>query len=122
LKQTGRNDPKIERYANNIHASGSSLLVLINDLLDLAKIEAGKMEVRVAPLSIPDLLEALVTLVAPLTQKRRLVIETRILGQVPIIQSDPGKLQQILYNLLSNAIKFSPEGELIIIEARDQGP
>lgn len=122
LKQTGRNEPKIERYANNIHASGSSLLVLINDLLDLAKIEAGKMEVRPAPLSIPDLLEALVTLVAPLAQKRKLRIDTRIVGPIPIIQSDPGKLQQILYNLLSNAIKFSPEGETVLIEARRQDP
>lgn len=122
LKQVGRDDPKVQRYANNIHASGHSLLVLINDLLDLAKIEAGRMELRPAALSIPDLLEALLTLVAPLAQKRKLHIETRIIPQVPIVETDPGKLQQILYNLLSNALKFSPEGGRIIIEARRENP
>ncbi len=118
LKDSSRDNPKIVRYANNIHNSGSNLLELINDLLDLAKIEAGKMEIRQDSLSLADMFEALVTLLGPLAAKRRVAIDTRIIPHVPLLTTDPGKLQQILFNLLSNAIKFSPDGGRIELEAR----
>jgi signal transduction histidine kinase len=118
LKDSNKDNPKIVRYANNIHNSGSSLLDLINDLLDLAKIEAGKMELRLDSLSMGDMFEALVTLLGPLAQKKQVRIDARIVPPVPLLVTDPGKLQQILFNLLSNAIKFSDAGGRIDLEAR----
>ncbi len=106
-------DAKSTRYINNILQSGRNLLDLINDLLDLAKIEAGRMEIRSEPLSLSDLFEGLTTILKPLVEPRRVTIVPRVDAEVPIIHSDPGKLQQVLYNFLSNAIKFSPEaGEI----------
>lgn len=111
------NDPKAVRYIQNITTAGHNLLDLINDLLDLAKIEAGKMEVRSEPLSLPDLFEALISVLKPLTESKNVTIVPAVASDVPIIQTDPAKLQQILYNLLSNAIKFSPPGQNIDLSA-----
>jgi len=110
-------DSKSQRYTQNILRSGRALLELINDLLDLAKIEAGRMEVRVEPLSLGDLFEGLAGILKPLLQQRELSIHTHIARDVPIIHTDPAKLQQILYNFLSNAIKFSPQGGRITLSA-----
>ncbi|MGA2501584.1 MAG: HAMP domain-containing sensor histidine kinase, partial [Tepidisphaeraceae bacterium] len=127
-------DPKALRYVQNIMASGKNLLDLINDLLDLAKIEAGRMEVRSEKLSLPDLFEGLASILKPLAEKKELALRTSPARDVPIIETDPAKLQQILYNLMSNAIKFSPdkgnielsavrEGEdRIRITVKDEGP
>lgn len=127
-------DPRILRYVQNILASGRSLLELINDLLDLAKIEAGRMEVRSEPLSLNDLFEGLVNIIKPLTEKKEVSILPWVSGDVPIIQTDAPKLQQVLYNFLSNAIKFSPPGgridlraeldptSAVLISVVDQGP
>ena len=114
---TGQPDAKVVRYVNNIRQSGRHLLDLINDLLDLAKIEAGRMEIRSEPLSLSDLFEGLTTILKPLTEQKSVTIESSVSNDVPIIHSDVGKLQQILYNLLSNAIKFSPEGGTIELTA-----
>jgi two-component system sensor histidine kinase BarA len=113
-------DAKTIRYVTNILQSGRSLLDLINELLDLAKIEAGKMEVRSEPLVISDMFEGLTNVFRPLTDPKNLMIETSVESDMPILQTDPGKLQQILYNLLSNATKFSPQGDSIhLVAARD---
>jgi signal transduction histidine kinase len=110
-------DAKSTRYLQNILHSANNLLTLINDLLDLAKIEAGRMEVRSEPLSLNDLFEALSNLLKPLTEAKELSIVPTLSPDVPIIQTDPAKLQQVLYNFLSNAIKFSPRGETIELNA-----
>jgi signal transduction histidine kinase len=132
--QMAAGDAKSARYLQNIVSSGSNLLDLINDLLDLAKIEAGRMEVRSEPLSLGDLFEGLVNLLKPLAAPKLLQIIPTISEQVPILRTDPSKLQQILYNLLSNAIKFSPPGgqidltaemedaKTVTITVTDQGP
>jgi signal transduction histidine kinase len=114
-------DPKIARYIQNIHSAGHNLLDLINDLLDLAKIEAGRMEVRSEPLSLVDLFEALSSVLKPLTEPKQLTIVPAVRPDVPIVETDPAKLQQILYNFLSNAIKFSPAGEKIDVSAELDG-
>lgn len=114
-------DAKVQRYVGNISNSGSNLLELINDLLDIAKIEAGRMDVRPSDLSLSDLLEGLVQLLRPLAEKKRLVIVAQAANDVPIVRTDPARLQQVLYNLLSNAIKFSPEGERIDVRAERHG-
>ncbi|MEL7237974.1 MAG: ATP-binding protein, partial [Planctomycetota bacterium] len=79
---------------------------------------AGRMEVRVTDLSIADVFEALTILLGPLAMKKQVTVNTQIIPHVPIVQTDGGKLQQILYNFLSNAIKFSPQGGTIDLTAR----
>ncbi len=112
-------DAKAGRYLGNIIASGGSLLELINDLLDLAKIEAGRMDIRPTEISVGDMFEGLAGLLKPLTEKKKLTILTQVSPDVPIVCTDAGRLQQVLYNLLSNSIKFSPESEAIdLIAAR----
>jgi signal transduction histidine kinase len=132
LTTTG-SEPKITRYIQNIALAGKNLLDLINDLLDLAKIEAGRMEVRSQELSLQDMFETLTSVLKPLTEAKSLTIAVSIGPEVPIIHSDGAKLQQVLYNFLSNAIKFSPsnaqidlvaqlEGERVRISVSDRGP
>jgi signal transduction histidine kinase/type II secretory pathway pseudopilin PulG len=110
-------DPKPVRYVTNILTSSKALLDLINDLLDLAKIEAGRMEIRSEPLSLSDLFEGLSNVLKPLSEQKHLTVVCTVGPDVPIIHSDPAKLQQVLYNFLSNAIKFSPPGARIDLAA-----
>ena len=121
LGQSGSGDGKGARYVGNILQSGRNLLELINDLLDLAKIEAGRMEVRSAPLSLGDLFEGLAGILKPLSEKKDVTIDATVAGDVPILQTDAAKLQQVLYNFLSNAIKFSPRGGTIELRAEREG-
>jgi signal transduction histidine kinase len=117
LEKTVNGDPKPARYANNILQSSRNLLDLINDLLDLAKIEAGRMEIRSEPLSLSDLFEGLVNILKPLSEQKGLSIVAAVGADVPIVHTDAAKLQQVLYNFLSNAIKFSPQGSRIDLGA-----
>lgn len=117
LKEAVGGDGKMLRYLQNILKSGQHLLDLINDLLDLAKIEAGRMEVRSEKLSLNDLFEGLVSLLKPMSEARELTIAWTVAAEVPILATDPAKLQQVLYNFLSNAIKFSPVGGRIDLTA-----
>jgi len=114
-------DSKTSRYIHNILQSGRHLLELINDLLDLAKIEAGRMEIRSEPLSLSDLFEGLGNILKPLLEQKDLTLAIQVGPDVPIIRSDPGKLQQILYNFLSNAIKFSPVAGRVELAAERNG-
>ncbi|MCA9292054.1 MAG: HAMP domain-containing histidine kinase [Phycisphaerales bacterium] len=112
-------DPKRRRYLGNILTSGRQLLDMISELLNMAKIEAGRMEVVVEPASIEDLVEGLVAIMRPQAEAKSITLDTRIAAGVPTIETDPGKLQQILYNFLSNAVKFSPvEGTITITASR----
>ena len=120
LKEVAKNDAKSGRYVQNILNSGKSLLDLINDLLDLAKIEAGKMEVRAEPLSVSDLFEGLSNILRPLLEPKVLTIRVQVGNDVPLLHTDGAKLQQILYNFLSNAIKYSPTGGEIQLVAQRQ--
>ena len=110
-------DPKRMRYVQNILSSGRSLSEMINELLDMAKIEAGRMEINVEQTSVSDLIEGLVRVMRPQAEARNLELRSVIGARVPVIETDPGKLQQIIYNFLSNAIKFTPEGGTITISA-----
>jgi signal transduction histidine kinase len=108
---------KSRRYAENIITSGRSLLMMINDLLDLAKAEAGKIILHFERTSIQQLCEGLSAFFLPLTEKKNLLLETEVCPDIPLVHTDAGKVQQILYNLLSNAIKFTPEGGQITVKA-----
>jgi two-component system sensor histidine kinase BarA len=110
-------DPKRVRYIQNIQRSGRNLLDMINELLDMAKIEAGRMEVAIGPASIADLCEGLQAIMRPLALQKRIDVQVRVPADLPRVETDAGKLQQILYNFLSNAIKFSPEDGVIIVNA-----
>src|SRR5207253_9008786 len=99
-----------QRWVHNIQTSGERLLALINDILDLAKIEAGKMQVRLDEFSVHDIGEGLLNMFRPLAEKKNIDLRGQIDAGIPLLRQDPGKLQQILSNLLSNAIKFTPEG------------
>ncbi len=109
------------RYASNIQTSGKMLLGMINDILDLAKIESGKMEVRIDDFSIRDVCEAVANLTRPMADRKNITLECRLDEAIPLLRQDPGKVRQILYNLLSNAIKFTPEGGRVTLRARTDG-
>jgi signal transduction histidine kinase len=105
-------DPKLQRYARNILSSGRMLLDMINDLLDLAKIEAGRVQVRCEKVSPPDIAEAVCNMVRPMLAETSLKLSCEVDPATPLMVTDATKVQQILYNLLSNAIKFTAEGEV----------
>ncbi|MFQ5414418.1 MAG: ATP-binding protein [Phycisphaerae bacterium] len=116
-------EKRLARYTENILTSGRSLLDIINDLLDLAKIEAGKMELHIIDFAIDELCRDLIDFVLPLADKRNQTLTSDIADELPPFKSDSGKIKQILYNLLSNAIKFTPTGGSIRlrVHADDDG-
>lgn len=112
---------KVVRYAENILTSGRMLLELINDLLDLAKIEAGKMSVHYEKVVVRDLVEAVVNFMRPTADKKNLQVTVSIDAGLPLIETDGGKVQQILYNLFSNAVKFTQPRGSVAVRAIGQG-
>ncbi len=108
---------KQTRWVGNIKSSGEQLLALINDILDLAKIEAGKMQVRPTAFSARDACEGLLAMFRPLAEKKNIDLRGQFEVDMPQVRQDMVKLQQILSNLLSNAIKFTPEGGRVVLKA-----
>lgn len=94
----------------DIYESGKHLLQMINDILDLSKIEAGRMELQLEEFSLSNSIEAIYSIVRDLANKKHLSLESEIQEDIPNIYADQVKFKQIMYNLLSNAIKFTPEG------------
>ncbi len=111
-------DAKQRRYVENIRTSGRMLLEMINDILDLAKIEAGKMEVRRATFRVEAVVSAQCDMVRPLAEKRNIQLSYAVDPGLEEVVQDQAKVQQILANLLSNAIKFTPEGGRVDVHAR----
>ncbi len=109
---------KQARYAHNIQVSGRHLLALINDLLDLSKVEAGKLELRCETVNLAETLEAALLTIRPLADHRRLTLTLHAEQAPATLTADPLRLTQILYNLLSNAVKFTPEGGQITVTAK----
>jgi signal transduction histidine kinase len=114
-------DEKQKRYVRNIQTSGKVLLEMINDILDLAKIESGRMEVRLSDFRVDQVVTAQCDMARPLTERKNIDLETEIDPKLPDMFQDQAKVQQILNNLLSNAIKFTPEGGRIVVIAK-RGP
>jgi two-component system sensor histidine kinase BarA len=110
-------DEKQRRYVANIQRSGAMLLDMINDILDLAKMESGKMEVRLSEFKIDALLSAQCDMARPLAEKKNIDLSYAVPPGLALLRQDQAKVQQILNNLLSNAIKFTPEGGRIAIAA-----
>ena len=118
----GGGGEKQRRYAANIITSARRLLDLINDLLDLAKIEAGKLEPRLESVSVSDVCEGLVTLMRPQAEKREIAVKMKLEPKLPMLRTDAGKLQQILFNFLANAMKFTPTGGAVTLAAAPEPP
>lgn len=105
------------RSLNTIERSGTHLLSLINDILDLSKIEAGHLELDFAPITISLLIDSSLTFVKQQAHKKQLRLETQIPAGLPDLWGDERRLRQVLINLLTNAVKFTPEGGRITISA-----
>ncbi|MFQ5494500.1 MAG: ATP-binding protein [Phycisphaerae bacterium] len=112
---------RLARYSRNILHSGRSLLDIINDLLDLAKIEAGKLELHLSEFDLAELCRDLIDFVQPLADKRRQRLSLHVGDSLPPCHSDAGKIKQILYNLLSNAVKFTPAGGAVRLGVEANG-
>ncbi len=98
-----------QEYLRYIHASGQHLLALINDLLDLSKIQAGRMTLSLQEVDIPALLEEVQATIAPMVEQKAQTLIFEVADPLPPLMADPMRLKQILLNLLSNASKFTPE-------------
>jgi two-component system sensor histidine kinase BarA len=114
-------DDKQRRYVQNIKKSGKVLLDMINDILDLAKIDSGKMELRPVEFSLESLLHAQCDVIRPLSEKKNIDLTVEVEPTDEPLFQDAAKLQQVLNNLLSNAVKFTPEGGRIQVTARRAG-
>src|SRR5262249_2441151 len=108
---------KQDEYLKHIYASGQHLLSLINDILDLSKIEAGRMELEVAEFSLPVAIDNALILVRERASRRGITLGRAIDDRVGMIRGDERKVKQVLLNLLSNALKFTPEGGRIDVRA-----
>src|SRR5205807_3503712 len=107
-----------QRFIRNIHTSGEYLLGIINDILDLSKIEAGKMTVEPEMVNVLEIIEGIRRVAKGIADPRRIELVVDAPRDLPVIVADPIKLKQILYNLVSNAVKFSGDGKVIDIVAR----
>ncbi len=115
-QQTGPINEQQESYLSTVHISGQHLLNLINSILDLSKIEAGKMELFPEEFYVQDVVEFALSLVGPQASKKKIKLQTDIQEGVRTLVADQTKVQQVLQNLLSNAVKFTPEGGIVKVE------
>ena len=113
----GEVNEKQEEYLNDILSSGRHLLSLINDILDLAKIEAGRMELELGAFDVPQAIDNTLMLVRERAMRRGITLERSVEPRLGEINGDERKVKQVLLNLLSNAVKFTPEGGRIEVRA-----
>ena len=117
----GELNEKQDEYVGDIRGSGEHLLSLINDILDLSKVEAGKMEPELSEFDLPATLENVVTLVRERAQRHGIALKVDLAAGLGAIRADERKLKQIMLNLLSNAVKFTPDGGAITVVAKPIG-
>jgi signal transduction histidine kinase len=116
----GELNEKQDEYLKDIYASGQHLLSLINDILDLSKIEAGRMDLEATDFDLPSAIDNALILVRERATRRGITLGRTIDERVGILHGDARKVKQVLLNLLSNALKFTPEGGRIDVSARLQ--
>jgi signal transduction histidine kinase len=112
------NDKQME-YVTDIHTSGRHLLTLINDILDLSKIEAGRLELQVSSFSLPEVLQHSVALMRERATRQGIFLRLEVDPGIGVIDADERLVKQVLFNLLSNALKFTGRGGHIDVLARD---
>lgn len=110
LKGMANTVEKQEKYANAISISGRHLLDMVNDILDISKVEAGKLNLNIEWVALPSLLDALVSITKPMAQEKNVHLRFSVARELEGIQADPQRLKQIFFNLITNAIKFNREG------------
>jgi len=110
----GEITPKQKRILERIYTNAEHLLRLINDLLDLSRIEAGKMSLEVEEVNLEELVQGALSLIEPQLKKKKLKFNLSIEPDLPLMRTDPAKVKQILFNLLENSVKFTPEGEIFL--------
>ncbi|MFB9356058.1 ATP-binding protein [Sneathiella chinensis] len=115
------NNKRYAEYVDYIHDSGSHLLGVINNLLDLSKVEAGKLDLRESEVHLPSLIESSVAFVSSQAQKQGLDVRTHTELETETLTGDEDVLRQILLNLLSNAVKFTGAGGAVLVRVRQQG-
>ena len=115
--RSGPVDTKYRDYAGDIHSSGEHLLALISDILDISKIEAGRLELHEERISIGALAARCLSLIAPKAEDAGIAVRVRLPPELPMVRADEMRLKQAMLNLLSNAVKFTPRGGSIEIAA-----
>lgn len=114
-----RLEPRQVRFLENIHTSGEYLLGHINNILDLSKIEAGRVELQPEMVAMPEIATGICAVMKGVTSQKQIEIELQVDGDVPRIEADATLVKQILYNLLSNAVKFSPPNSRVTVAVRN---
>lgn len=118
----GKLNEEQKHFVENISSSGKFLLSLINDILDLSKVEAGKIDLDMAKISVSDTINETLSLMKEKAMKHNVVLKTEFDPELEFIEADKQRVKQVLFNLLSNAVKFSKEdGGLITITAKKEG-
>jgi signal transduction histidine kinase len=117
----GEMTPQQRRNLDRVDSNARSLLSIINDILDISRIEAGKMPLNVVEFALPDLVKEVVTEVEPLIARSRLTVTTSVDDDLEPVMSDRQKVKQIVINLLTNALKFTPQGTVRVRVSRAPG-
>jgi PAS domain S-box-containing protein len=119
--QVEADSPRHHEFMGHILTSGNHLLQLVNDILDLSKVEAGKIEFHPEPTQISHVVDEVVAMLRTSTAKKEIVVDTTVDPAIDDVLLDPAKLKQVLYNYLSNALKFTPEQGRIQVRALAEG-
>ncbi|NJD77008.1 MAG: PAS domain S-box protein [Candidatus Methanoperedens sp.] len=120
-KAAGKLTEKQGHYVENVLISSKHLLSLINDILDLSKIEAGKIELIIEKVSVPEIIDVSITLINEKATKHNITLKKELDPRLDYIEADPQRFKQVLFNLLSNAVKFSKDGGTVTITAKKDG-
>jgi len=115
ITPAGHDAETVEEFSGHIHGSGMHLLELINEVLDLAKVEAGKLDLRPTVFDLEGLIRHTVATMRPLADRKSIALEARPYGRVDV-EADQSRIRQVVFNLLSNAIKFTPEGGSVRVD------
>ena len=113
----GALNDKQRAYVGNVLISGRHLLQLVNDILDISKVEAGRMDLALEPTPIGGLVDIARSVIAAMATKKGIDLEVDVSADLPRLFVDPGRIKQVLYNLISNAIKFTPSGGTVRVSA-----
>jgi signal transduction histidine kinase len=109
---------KQQTYVGNVLVSGRHLLQLVNDVLDISKVEAGRMDLAYERTPIGSIVDIVRGVIAAVAAKKGIELEVDVALNLPDVYIDPGRIKQVLYNLISNAIKFTPRGGVVRLIAR----
>jgi PAS domain S-box-containing protein len=121
-EKAGRVSAEQKEYLGDILTSGRHLLQLINDVLDLSKVESGKMDFRPEPVRLENVISEVCDIVRTLAAQKRIRISSEVSPEVTEIVADSAKLKQVLYNYLSNALKFTPDEGRVTVRVLPEGP